>query len=124
MDEWARNPNTKPLGIRRGLVVAVASGILASTCCVGPLILVLLGIGGAWVADIRILDPLRPWLMAVALMFLGYAHVRYWRQRHRDQACGCPPRGSHPALWLWLGTGLVAVAFIAPYALPYFVMHG
>lgn len=117
------SPNTKPTGIRGGMIAAVITGLLASACCVGPLILVVLGVGGAWVADLRILDPLRPWLMGAALIFLTYAHIRYWQRRRQEAACGCPTENSHQALWLWLGTVLVAAAFIAPYALPYFLMH-
>ncbi|WP_298135393.1 mercuric transporter MerT family protein [Acidiferrobacter sp.] len=103
---------------RRGLWAAVVTGFLASVCCVGPLVLVVAGIGGAWVADLTVLDPLRPWLIAMTIVLLAFAHWRYWRGRRAEAACACPPRGGHSALWLWLGTVLVAVALAAPYVLP------
>ena len=121
--EAAANLNANPSRVRRGMLAAVVTGFLASICCVGPLILVLLGVGGAWVADLHILNPFRPWLMGAALIFLVYAHARYWRQRRRDAVCGCAVPTSYQALWLWLGTALVIVAFATPYALPYFVMR-
>ncbi|UEN99084.1 mercury transporter MerT [Acidiferrobacter thiooxydans] len=102
----------------RGLCAAVVTGFLASICCVGPLVLVVAGIGGAWVSDLTILDPLRPWLMAMTLGLLAFAHVRYWRERRRAAACGCPPTARRSALWLWFGTALVAVTLLAPYVLP------
>ncbi|MBS0307555.1 MAG: mercury transporter MerT, partial [Proteobacteria bacterium] len=37
------------LNAKRSLVVGVLAAIGASVCCVGPLVLLLLGIGGAWV---------------------------------------------------------------------------
>ena len=103
---------------RRGLCAAVVTGFLASVCCVGPLVLVVAGIGGAWVSDLTILDPLRPWLMAMTLGLLAFAHVRYWRERRRAAACGCPPTARRSAFWLWFGTALVAVTLLAPYVLP------
>ena len=102
----------------RGLCAAVVTGFLASICCVGPLVLVVAGIGGAWVSDLTILDPLRPWLMAMTLGLLAFAHVRYWRERRRAAACSCPPTARRSALWLWFGTALVAVTLLAPYVLP------
>lgn len=103
---------------RRGLWAAVVAGFLASACCVGPLVLVVAGIGGAWVSDLTILDPLRPWLIAMTLGLLAFAHVRYWRGRRRAAVCGCPPQAWRSALWLWVGTILVAFALLAPYVLP------
>ena len=102
----------------RGLWAAVVAGFLASVCCVGPLIVVAAGVGGAWVSDLTILDPIRPWLTVTALGLLGLAHLRYWRGRRPDARCACPPRAARSALWLWLGTALVAVALLAPYVLP------
>jgi len=31
------------------------AAVLASTCCLGPLVLVSLGLGGAWVANLTVL---------------------------------------------------------------------
>lgn len=105
-----------------GLFVAVVAGLVASACCAGPLILVLIGVGGAWVSDLTRLDPVRPWLTAVALGLLGYAHYRYWRRR-REAACACAaPPTWRQQWWLWAGTLLVAVAIALPYALPYFIL--
>ncbi len=103
---------------RHGLWAAVVTGFLASVCCVGPLVLVVAGIGGAWVSDLTILDPLRPWLIAMTLGLLGFAHVRHWRGRRAATACGCPPEASRSAFWLWFGTALVVVTLLAPYVLP------
>ncbi len=114
-----KDTSSRPVAAgRRGLWAAVVTGFLASICCVGPLILVVAGIGGAWVADLTILDPLRPWLIAMTLGLLGFAHFRYWRGRRAEAACACPPAHRRSALWLWVGTALIAVALLAPYVLP------
>lgn len=70
--------------IRSSLFAGVLAAIGASVCCVGPLVLLTLGIGGAWIADLTAMEPLRPWLIATALAFLGLAFRRLYLQR---QAC-------------------------------------
>ena len=39
------------------LITGGFAGILASACCVGPLVLVSLGLGGAWVSTLTVLEP-------------------------------------------------------------------
>jgi mercuric ion transport protein len=72
------------------LAAGVLAAIGASVCCVGPLVLLTLGIGGAWIADLTALEPLRPWFTAATLLFFGLAFRRlYWRQ-----PLACPPGAS------------------------------
>lgn len=108
------------VGVRGGLAGAILTGLLASICCVGPLLLVVLGIGGAWVTDLAVLDPIRPWLTGATLTLLGLAHYRYWRQR-RAIGCDCRP-SRRQALWLWLATGAVVLVLAAPYVLPSLIL--
>ena len=44
----------------RSLVAAILAAIGASVCCVGPLVLLALGIGGAWIGNLAALEPYRP----------------------------------------------------------------
>jgi mercuric ion transport protein len=60
------------LGLRLA-ALAVLSTILASTCCVLPLVLVLLGVGGAWIANLAALKPATPLFVAIALGTIGWA---------------------------------------------------
>ena len=114
------SPQTKT-SIRGGLAAAGVTGLLAVVCCVGPLILVVLGVGGAWVADLTVLDPIRPWLTGTTLVLLGFAHYRYWRRR-RQIACDCPPPAGRQALWLWFATFVILGLLAAPYVLPSFLL--
>jgi mercuric ion transport protein len=60
------------LGLRL-MAVAVVSTILASTCCVLPLVLVLVGVTGAWMANLVALKPVTPLFVVVALAAIGWA---------------------------------------------------
>ena len=69
-------PRKLSLGL---LLVAVTSSLLASTCCLFPLVLVLLGITGAWMVHLSVLKPWVPLLTAIAIVALvgsGYLLFR------------------------------------------------
>jgi mercuric ion transport protein len=66
--------------VKGSLVAGVLAAIGASVCCVGPLVLLALGIGGAWIAHLTALEPLRPWFIAATLLFLGLAFRRLYQQ--------------------------------------------
>jgi len=55
------------------LAFAVLASILASTCCVLPLALVLVGITGAWMVHLAALKPLTPYAIALTAGALGWA---------------------------------------------------
>jgi len=67
---------------RRGRSALLAGGlaaILASTCCLGPLVLISLGISGAWISNLTLLEPYRPMFIGAALIALFFAWRRIWR---------------------------------------------
>lgn len=81
--------------VKGSLVASVLAAVGASVCCVGPLVLLTLGIGGAWVSNLIALEPLRPWLIAVTLLFLGLAFRRLYLQ---PQACEPGTACAEPAV--------------------------
>ena len=66
------------------LLVGGLAAILASTCCLGPLVLVALGLSGAWIGNLTLLEPYRPFFIAGALVALFFAGRRIFRPA---QAC-------------------------------------
>lgn len=63
---------------RSTLIASVLAGIGASACCVGPLVLVMLGIGGTWIANLTKLEPYRPIFMTITLVLLALAFRRLY----------------------------------------------
>src|SRR5216683_1837521 len=63
---------------RQGRLVA-AGGLLgalvASSCCILPLVLFSLGVSGAWIGNFTQLAPYQPYFIAATMCFLGYG---YW----------------------------------------------
>ena len=61
------------LNAKSSLVAGSLAAIGASVCCVGPLVLLALGIGGAWIGNLTALQPYRPLFIGLTLLFLGLA---------------------------------------------------
>jgi MerT mercuric transport protein len=66
------------------LVIGGLAAILASTCCLGPLVLVALGLRGAWIGNLTLLEPYRPVFIAGALvaLFFGEGVASFGPHRH------------------------------------------
>lgn len=69
------------------LAGSVLAAVGASVCCAGPLILLSLGIGGAWIGNLTAFEPYRPLFLAVAVGFL----VLSYRKIYRPAAGNCAP---------------------------------
>ena len=66
---------------KNSLVAGALAAIGASVCCVVPLVLLMMGIGGAWIASLTALEPLRPWFIAATFLFVGLAFRRLYFQQ-------------------------------------------
>jgi mercuric ion transport protein len=88
-------------------VSSVISALVASVCCIGPLVLALLGIGGG--ALLVKFEPYRPYFMAVTFAMLGAGFYFTYRKPKTAGAveggpeCACPAPRTHRA-----GTAMLA----------------
>ena len=77
----------------RSLVAGGIAALLASTCCLGPLILITLGFSGAWISKLTVLEPYQPIFIGAALVALFFAGKRIWRpvaQCAPGEVCALP----------------------------------
>lgn len=99
---------------RTGLLATggLIGGILASTCCVLPLLLVSLGISGAWIGQLTALSPYQPYFLVSALALLGAGFWQAYRRKPEVCApgavCAKPTAGRLTKSILWIGTVFVA----------------
>ena len=103
------------------LIAGILSAIGASICCIGPLVLLALGISGAWIGSLTALEPYRPIFIGLTLLFLGFAFYRLYLVRPScspESACATPRtlRRQRVAFWIVavLVLSLIAVPWIAP----------
>jgi mercuric ion transport protein len=56
---------------KQTLMAGILAGLGASLCCVAPLVLLSLGLGGAWVASLTAFERVRPIFIGLTLFFIG-----------------------------------------------------
>ena len=106
------------------IVAASLAAIAASVCCVVPLVLVLLGISGAWIANLTALDAWRPWFSGITLLCLGLAFWNLYGLPSRcrtDGECVAPRALHRRRRWLWIVTILILVLLLFPYYVVWFL---
>ncbi|MBI5814895.1 MAG: mercuric ion transporter MerT [Nitrospinae bacterium] len=108
---------------RGALFAGGMAAILASTCCLGPLVLLTLGVSGAWIGNLTLLEPYRPIFLGVALIAMFFA----WKHVYRSEAgckpgevCALPQTRRAYKIIFWIVAMLVLVALSFPYLAPLF----
>ncbi|MBI5718810.1 MAG: mercuric ion transporter MerT [Burkholderiales bacterium] len=108
---------------RGALFAGGLAAILASTCCLGPLVLVALGFSGAWIGNLTALEPYRPIFIGAALLAMFFAGRRIYRPAQAckpGEVCAIPQvRSTYKAIF-WIVGALVLIAVAFPYVLPLF----
>ncbi|NUZ08886.1 mercuric transporter MerT family protein [Piscinibacter koreensis] len=105
------------------VLAGLAAAIGASACCAGPLVLVLLGVGGAWGSRLVALEPLQPYFVAAALVFFGVASYRLYRGSERcapDEVCAIPAVRRRQRVIFWSVSVLAAALMSFPLYAPLF----
>lgn len=114
---------TEPNKGRGPLAVGGIAAILASACCLGPLVLVTLGFSGAWIGNLTALEPYRPLFIGAALLAMFFAWRRLFRPRDQCQPgelCAVPRVNKAYRILFWIVAVLIVTAIAFPYFLPLF----
>ncbi len=112
---------------RKGLIAAggVIGAVLASSCCVAPLLLLTLGVSGAWMGNLTALAPYQNYFIAITVAFLaaGFWYV-YWKPKKACEDgsyCASPASDRVVKVALWVATALIILALGINFILPYFL---
>jgi mercuric ion transport protein len=91
----------------------VIGAILASSCCILPFAFLMLGVSGAWIGNLTVLEPYKDYFAAVTLVFLG---VGFWQvyvkpKKQCDEGyCATPRSDRFIKIILWVSAVLVLLA--------------
>jgi mercuric ion transport protein len=103
------------------LLAGGIAAILASTCCLGPLVLVTVGASGAWIGNVTVMEPYQPWFVGAAVIALLLAWRGIWRPAaacRPGQVCAIPwVRRAYKTLYCAVAALVITAAgipFVAP----------
>ncbi|MBX6329111.1 MAG: mercury transporter MerT [Pseudolabrys sp.] len=110
-----------------GQKLAAAGGIIgalaASSCCILPVVLFSLGIGGAWIGNFTQLAPYQPYFIAATLVFIGVGYWLVYRSSKvacaEGEACARPLPNKFVKIALVAATVIVLSAWAFDYVAPY-----
>jgi mercuric ion transport protein len=111
-------------GESAALTVGGIAALLVGACCVGPFVLVAIGLGGAWLSNLTALDPYRPIFIAIALVSLAFAWRRIYRPAGEckpDETCSMPAVRKGYKIGFWVVAALLVIMFGFPYVAPFFL---
>ncbi len=111
--------DTKKLPLIGGLVAA----LLSTVCCIVPLILLLLGIGGSWVANLTALEPYKPYFIVGAVVLLAFAYWQIFLQKQaceEGKICAVPENKRKYKIIFWIATIIILSSSSISYWAPLF----
>src|SRR6516164_3206380 len=111
----------------RGRIAAAVGSLFAalaaSSCCLLPVVLFTLGVGGAWIGTLVRLAPLQPYFIAATIACLGVGYWLVHRSRRiacgRGQTCKRPVADGFVSSALVLSTVLVVLAITLNLLMPF-----
>jgi mercuric ion transport protein len=113
-------------GSTPALTLAGLAALLASACCVLPLVFALVGISGAWIARLHVLQPYSTPLTVLSLVALALAGWRIYRAGPGGAAAcdvgdtACRQVSAGARRWFWLVAVLTLIPLAVPLAAPLF----
>jgi len=102
---------------RTSLVAGTLAALGATACCLGPLLLVTLGIGGVWLSALGAFEPFRPIFIGVAALFFGVAFHRLYivpRRCAPDEVCAVPATLVRQKIAFWILLIVAAAMLLFP----------
>lgn len=120
MKDIKRSSDRRRVLITGGFIGA----LLASSCCILPLLLVMLGVGGVWVGSLTALAPYQWVFLLIAIICLGagFWQIYFVPKAACTEGAFCDRYTSSIAIKsiLWIGTVLVVATIAINVLTPFF----
>lgn len=92
----------------------IFGALIASSCCVAPLVLVTLGVSGAWIGHLTALEPYKPYFLTITALLLaaGFWHVYFKPKRACEDGsyCARPASSRITQAVLWIAAALALLS--------------
>ena len=106
------------------LIGGVLAAVGASLCCVGPFVLLTLGISGAWIGNLTLLEPYRPVFIVIVMLLFGWAGWQIYRPVAACEpgtACPVPQTRKRRRVIFWITAIIALVLVTSSYWIPLMV---
>lgn len=113
-----------PLTLKQSLWASIAAAVGASVCCVGPLLLLMLGVSGSWIGSLARMEPIRPYLMVATMLLLVWSYHLLYRSPTvcmPGSACANPALLVRQRRVFWVVSLLLAALLALPSLSAYFL---
>lgn len=107
----------------RPLLASALAAIGASVCCAGPLVLLGLGISGAWISHLTKFETIQPVFIGLTLVFLGLSFRKLYLQPVAcapGTDCALPSTRRNQRIIFWLVTAVLLAVLAFPWYAPMF----
>jgi len=110
---------------KASLVGGALAAIVASVCCLGPFVLVTVGISSAWISNLAAFEPYRPYAVGVALVCMAFAYRKIYAAPAPEACepgtlCAVPQTRRVYKVMFWVVSAMVLVALVFPYTARFF----
>ena len=103
---------------------SIVGAMVASSCCIAPLLFVSIGISGAWISNLTVLEPYKFYFLVTTMLFLsaGIWHIYFKPQQEciDGSYCATPMSSFFTKAALWAAIILVIVSATVDFWAPLF----
>lgn len=109
--------SSKKIENKSGLLIGggIVASIIASLCCIGPLVLTILGISGA--AVLSKFEAIRLPMILVVLALFGFSGFALYRKRNSCEPgsiCAYPKKYRRMVVFYWIGLAVALLGITSP----------
>jgi len=101
---------------------SIAGGVMAaigaSVCCVGPLLLLSIGVSGAWIANLTALEAYRPIFITAVIIAFAFAGWKLFRTEQKcdpSTACAVPVVRQRRQIVFMIAASIALLLITSPY---------
>lgn len=103
-------------------LLALIPSALVATCCLGPLLFILLGVSASSVSALKVFTPYKPYFLALGILALTYAfYLLYMKKNPVECACDVDPvkirTKKMNRILFWIVVAIFVTSSIYPYVL-------
>lgn len=110
---------------RLPMIGGVLAAIGGSICCVGPFVLLLLGVSGSWISNLMVFQRYQPLFILFVLGLLVWAGLKVYQPIESCEpgsVCAVPQTRTRRQVTFWLVSALAITLVTSAYWLPLFFL--